>query len=99
VNRRTIMWVGRRAAGGYGLGYSRILPMSNDVVANKLGMGMIGVADDGCDCFVMTDGGYKITDFKSNQSDDILMSAIVVMMMMRKKNMYGYEQKIVCSDK
>jgi hypothetical protein len=98
VNQHAIMWVGRHAAGGYGLGYGQILPMSNDVVANKLGIGMIGVADDGCNCFVMTNGGYEITNFELKQSDDISMSAIVVMMMMRKKNMYGYEQKIVHSD-
>jgi hypothetical protein len=54
-------------------------------------MGIIGAVDDGCDCFVMTDGGYEITNFESKQRDDISMSAIVVMMMMRKKNMYGYE--------
>jgi hypothetical protein len=29
-------------------------------------MGMMGVADDGCDCFVMIDGGYEITDSELN---------------------------------
>jgi hypothetical protein len=42
-------------------------------------MGVIGVVDDGWDCFVMIDGGYEIVDFESNRSDDISMSAIVVM--------------------
>jgi hypothetical protein len=41
-------------------------------------MGMMGVADDGCDCFVMIDGGYEIMDFELNRSDDISMLAIVV---------------------
>jgi hypothetical protein len=42
-------------------------------------MGMTGMVDDGCDCFVMMDGGYEITDSESKRSDDISMSAIVVM--------------------
>jgi len=41
-------------------------------------MGTTGVVDDGCDCFKMMDGGYKIMDSESNRSDDISMSAIVV---------------------
>jgi hypothetical protein len=28
---------------------------------NRLGMGIMGVVDDGCNCFLMTDGGYEIT--------------------------------------
>jgi hypothetical protein len=43
-------------------------------------MGMMGVVDDGCDCFVMIDGGYEIMDSESKRSDNISMSAIVVMM-------------------
>jgi hypothetical protein len=29
----------------------------SDAAANKFGMGMIGMVDDGCDGFVMMDGG------------------------------------------
>jgi hypothetical protein len=42
-------------------------------------MGIMGAVDDGCDCVVMTDGGYEITDFESKRSDEISMSAIMVM--------------------
>jgi hypothetical protein len=76
--------------------------MSNDVVVNRLGMGMIGVADDGCNCFVMNDGGYEITDLELKQSDNISMLAILVMiimmMIMMNESMCGCEQKIVYSD-
>ena len=34
--------------------------------------------DDGCDCVVITEGGYEIMDLESKRSDDISMSAIVV---------------------
>jgi hypothetical protein len=27
----------------------------------------MGAVDDGCDCLVMTDGGYEITDFESKR--------------------------------
>jgi hypothetical protein len=43
-------------------------------------MGMTCMVDDGCNCFMMMDGGYEITDSKLKWSDNILMSAIVVMM-------------------
>jgi hypothetical protein len=70
---------------------------------NRLGMGIMGAVDDGCDCFVMTDGGYEITDFESKWSDEILMSAIMMMiimkvMIMTNESMCGCERKIVCSD-
>jgi hypothetical protein len=55
------------------------LPISKDVAVNRLGIGVIGVADDDCDGFVMMDGGYEIMDLESKQSDEILMSAIEVM--------------------
>jgi hypothetical protein len=71
--------VGRCAAGGYGLEQGQILPILNNIAASRSGMGMMGVADDGCDCFVMINGGYEIVDFESNRSNDISMSAIVVM--------------------
>jgi hypothetical protein len=68
---------------------------------NRLGMGVMGVVDDCCDCLVMTDGGYEITDFESKRSEEISMSAIVVMkmmimMMMTNESVCGYERKIVC---
>jgi hypothetical protein len=43
-------------------------------------MGMMGVVDDGCDCFVMIDSEYEIMDLELKRSNDISMSAIVVMM-------------------
>jgi hypothetical protein len=69
---------------------------------NRLGMGMMGAVDDGCDCLVMTDGGYEITDFESKRSDEISMSAIMVMMMMMKvmmmtnEGMCGYVSEGTC---
>jgi hypothetical protein len=36
-----------------------------DVAVNRLGMETTGVVDDGCDCIVMMDGGYEITDSES----------------------------------
>jgi hypothetical protein len=60
-----------------------MLPIPNDVAANRSGRGMMGVVDDGCTCFVTIDGGYEMSDFESNRSDDVLMSAIVTIMMMR----------------
>jgi hypothetical protein len=56
-----------------------MLPILESVGVNSLGMGVIGAVDDGCDCFVMIDGGYEIVDFESKRSDEISMSAIVVM--------------------
>jgi hypothetical protein len=54
------------------------LPILNDVAVNRSGIGVMGVVDDGCDCFMTIDGGYEIVDFESKRSDDISMSAIVV---------------------
>lgn len=45
---------------------------------NRLGIGVIGMADDDCDGFVTMDGGYEITDLESKRSDEISMLAIVV---------------------
>ena len=50
----------------------------NDVVVSELGMGLIGVVDDGCDSLVMIDGGYEIMDLESKRSDEMSMLAIVV---------------------
>jgi hypothetical protein len=61
------------------------LPISKDVAVNRLGIGVIGVADDDCDGFVTMDGGYEITDLESKRSDEISMSAIVVMGMNNSK--------------
>jgi hypothetical protein len=54
------------------------LPISRDVAVNRLGIGVIGMADDDCDGFVTMDGGYEITDLESKRSDEISMLAIVV---------------------
>ena len=54
-----------------------MLPISNDV-GRKLGRGRIGEVDDECDCVVIIDGGYVMTECESNRSDEISMSAIVV---------------------
>jgi hypothetical protein len=51
-----------------------------DVAVNRLGMGMTGMVDDSCDCFVMMDGGYEIMDSELKQSNNISMSAIIVIM-------------------
>jgi hypothetical protein len=72
--------MGWRAAGGYGSGQGWILPILNDVAATRSGIGVMGVVDDGCDCFMTIDGGYEIVDFESKRSDDISMSTIVVIM-------------------
>ena len=48
----------------------------NDDTVNRLGMGVIGVVDDGCDSLVTINGGYEIMDFESKQSDEISMLAI-----------------------
>jgi hypothetical protein len=62
------------------LGQGQISLILKDVAVNKSGMEMTDMVDDGCDCFVMMDGGYEIMDSESKQSDNISMSAIVVMM-------------------
>ena len=41
------------------------MPILNDVAVNRVGMGMIGAVDNGCNGFVTMDGGYEITDFES----------------------------------
>ena len=55
------------------------MPISNDIAVNRVGMGMIGEVDNGCDGFVAMDGGYEMTDFESKQSDEILMLVMVMM--------------------
>ena len=54
-------------------------------IGRRLGRGRIGEVDDGCNCVVIIDGGYVMTECESNQSDEISMSAMVTMNDSNKK--------------